>query len=183
MENLKRIGVYGISGAGKTTILEKVSKLTSNLKWLEGSKLILDVAGLELDKFKKLSEFKKYFYREKAINKAFEIQNREKINIIIDGHLAFPKGETGFENVMTKRDVIFYTDYIYLNLPPEIIFQRIQSDSLRKQNYSIKTLSNWAKFELRILKIFCKSHKLNLTILEAEDTQNTVNFICKYMRG
>jgi adenylate kinase len=77
MDNLKRIGLYGVSGTGKTTILKEVSKLTSNVIWLEGSQLVINAAGLTLEQFKKLSDKEKYFFREKAIDKAFEIQRKE----------------------------------------------------------------------------------------------------------
>jgi adenylate kinase len=182
MNNLKRIGLYGISGTGKTTILKEVAEATSNLIWLEGSRLVTDAAGLTLDKFKKLSDSEKYFYREKAIERAFEIQNKENKHIIIDGHLVFAKGENDFENVMTKADATFYTDYIYLNLPTEIILQRQQNDTVRKRNHNANTISNWKVYELKELKLFCNKNNLPLHILETADTKSTVDFICNYIR-
>jgi len=182
MKKLKRIGLYGISGTGKTTILKEVANATSNLIWLEGSRLVTDAAGLILNEFKKLSDSEKYSFREKAIERAFEIQTKENKHIIIDGHLVFSKGETDFENVMTKADETFYTDYIYLNLPTQIILQRQQSDTNRKRNYNAITISNWAAFELKELKLFCTKNNLPLHILETADTKSTVDFICNYIR-
>lgn len=181
MDNLKRIGLYGVSGTGKTTILKEVSKLTPNVIWLEGSQLVINAAGLTLEQFKKLSDTEKYFYREKAIDKAFEIQTKESKHIIIDGHLVFAKGESEFENVMTEKDKTFYTDYIYLNLPTEIILQRQQNDSYKKRNYSAKTVSNWVAFELQELKQFCNEHNLNLHILQTTDSKECVEFISNYI--
>ena len=181
MNKLKRIGLYGISGTGKTTILKEVANATSNLIWLEGSRLVTDAEGLTLEEFKKLSDSEKYFFREKAIERAFEIQTKENKHIIIDGHLVFVKGETEFENVMTKADAIFYTDYIYLNLPTEIILQRQQNDTERKRNHNANTISNWTAFELNELKLFCNNNNLPLHILETADTKQTVDFICKYI--
>ncbi len=181
MGNLKRIGLYGVSGTGKTTILKEVSKLTSNVIWLEGSQLVINSAGLTLEQFKKLSETEKYFYREKAIDKAFEIQMKEGKHIIIDGHLVFAKGESEFENVMTEKDKTFYTDYIYLNLPTETVLQRQQNDSNKKRNYTAKTISNWVAFELQELKQFCNKHNLNLHILQTTDSKKCVELICNYI--
>lgn len=181
MDNLKRIGLYGVSGTGKTTILKEVSKLTSNVIWLEGSQLVINAAGLTLEQFKKLSDKEKYFFREKAIDKAFEIQKKESKNIIIDGHLVFTKGENEFENVMTEKDKTFYTDYIYLNLPTETILQRQQNDGDKKRNHSAKTITNWVAFELQELKQFCYNNNLNLHILETTDNKECVEFICNYI--
>jgi len=181
MNKLKRIGLYGISGTGKTTILKEVANATSNLIWLEGSRLVTDAAGLTLEDFKKLSDSEKYFFREKAIERAFQIQIKENKHIIIDGHLVFAKGENDFENVMTKTDATFYTDYIYLNLPTEIILQRQQNDIDRKRNYNANTISNWAAFELKELKLFCNKNNFPFHILETADTKPTVDFICKYI--
>jgi adenylate kinase len=181
MDNLKRIGLYGVSGTGKTTILKEVSKLTSNVIWLEGSQLVINAAGLTLEQFKKLSDTEKYFYREKAIEKAFEIQTKEGKHLIIDGHLVFAKGESEFENVMTEKDKAFYTDYIYLNFPTETILQRQQNDTDKKRKYSAKTISNWVSFELQELKQFCNKHNLNLHILQTTDNKECVEFISNYI--
>jgi len=134
-----------------------------------------------LEQFKKLSDTEKYFLREKAIDKAFEIQTKESKHIIIDGHLVFAKGEIEFENVMTEKDKTFYTDYIYLNLPTETILQRQQNDSAKKRNHSAKTISNWVAFELQELKQLCKKHNLNLHILQTTDNKECVEFICNYI--
>lgn len=181
MDNLKRIGLYGVSGTGKTTILREVSKLTSNVIWLEGSQLVINAAGLTLDQFKKLSDTEKYFFREKAIETAFEIQTKECKHVIIDGHLVFAKGENEFENVMTEKDKTFYTDYIYLNLPTETILQRQHNDSDKKRNHSAKTISNWVAFELQELEQFCNKHNINLHVLQTTNSKECVDFICNYI--
>jgi hypothetical protein len=102
-------------------------------------------------------------------------------HIIIDGHLVFAKGENEFENVMTEKDKIFYTDYIYLNLPTESILQRQQNDRDKKRNHSAKTITNWVAFELQELKQFCDNNSLNLRILETTDNKECVEFICNYI--
>lgn len=181
MKNLKRIGLYGVSGIGKTTILKEVSELTSNLIWLEGSQLVIEAAGLTLENFKKLSDKEKYFFREKAIDRAFEIQAIENKHIIIDGHLVFAKGENEFENVMTEKDTSFYTDYIYLKLPIETILSRHQNDSSKKRNYSANTILNWIEFELQELKQFCNNRNLSLHILETTDKKQCAEFIHSYI--
>lgn len=178
---LKRLGLYGISGTGKTTILKELNKLTSEVIWLEGSKLVIEAAEMPLKEFKKLSDDKKYFFREKAIENAFKIQFQIKKHIVIDGHLVFPKGKDNFENVMTNKDVNFYTDYVYLDLPIEIIQKRIQNDNTRTKKHTKTLLAKWAAFELKELQKFCFEYKKPLHILKTTDKIETVNFIYNYI--
>jgi len=181
MECFKRIGLYGVSGTGKTTILKEVSKLTSKVIWLEGSQLVLNAAGLTLQNFKELPEKEKYFYREEAIENAIKIQAKENKHIIIDGHLVFAKGENQFENVMTKKDKVFYTDYIYLKLPTEIILSRQKNDKNKIRDYSGSQISKWVEFELQELRTICAEDGLNLHVLETPDQKECVEFICNYI--
>lgn len=179
MHTLKRIGFYGVSGVGKTTTLSIFSKCQSNTIWLEGTELVLEAANLSLPEFKKLPESEKYFFREKAICRAFEIQKTENQHIIIDGHLAFPKNENDFEDVMTEMDKIFYTDFIYLKLSPKIILGRQQNDILKRRNYSIETISNWIDFEVTKLQKVCFERNINLLTIESENTDDYVKSILK----
>lgn len=181
MNNYKRIGLYGVSGTGKTTIMKAVSQLVTETIWLEGSKLITNTAGLNLEFFKKLSDKEKYFYREKAIVAAEKIQNTQRKHIVIDGHMVFVKGEDNFENVMTDKDASFYTDYIYLNLPPEVIFERLQSDKSRVLKYTERVIKNWIDFELQEIVAFCKKQNVNLKILNSTNLNECVKAVCVYI--
>lgn len=179
--HLKRIGLYGVSGTGKTTVIKKVIKLMPNLVWLEGAKLVADAAGLTLDEFKNLSDEEKYFFREKAIDKAFEIQSKENKHMIIDAHFAFAEGGGAFKNVVTEKDVSFYTDCVYLKLPPETVLAQQRNDKTRQRNYSLETISNWIEFELRGLKRLCADRGLRLHIVDAESSDECADFICNHL--
>lgn len=183
MNKLRRIGLYGISGTGKTTILKQIVKKDVEVIWLEGARLVLDAARLTLDNFKRLSNEEKYFYREKAIEKAFEIQEKEKKDIIIDGHLVFAKGDNRFEHVLTSKDEQFYTEFIYLKPPIELVYQRILNDTTRKRNYTKEVLSSWMEYELNALRELCDHRNLRLNILEATELETAVAFVCKYIES
>ncbi|HRI33064.1 MAG TPA: ATP-binding protein [Saprospiraceae bacterium] len=177
MQSLKRIGLYGVSGTGKTTILKRLMQLTSSVIWLEGASLVLDAAKLTLDEFKRLPEIEKYHFREMAILNALEIQRSQKQHIIIDGHLAFAKGENEFENVMTEKDKEFYTDFIYLKLSAGTVLERQRSDFVKKRDFSLDTIIKWTEFELSELNIVCRIRNINLHIIESENNQYCVDFI------
>lgn len=181
MKHLKRIGLYGISGTGKTTILKKVVATTKEIVWLPGSDLVLRIANLSLPEFKRLPIHKKYYFREQAILSAAQIQREQNKHVIIDAHLLFPSIDGGFENAMTRQESEFYTDYIYLNLPATVIHHRLLNDTARPRNRSVEILQNWIEQEMADLKKFCQSNEATLTILENDDLNSTVQFICHYI--
>lgn len=178
MQGFKRIGLYGVSGSGKTTILKEVAKTTNKSIWLEGAALVLKAANKTLDEFKKLSLQEKQFFREKAIENAWKIQSDTKKHIIIDGHLVFAKGESDFENIMTESDANFYTDYIYLKLPAQVVLNRIQKDPSKSRNYDLITIYRWIETELQQLRDFCAQKDIPLHILSSEDLNESVKFVC-----
>lgn len=181
MKSLKRIGLYGINGTGKTTILKSVVATTSEIVWLQGSDMVLQAANISLPEFKRLSDDKKCYFREQAILNATQIQREQNKHVIIDAHLLFPSDNGGFENAMTRQDTEFYTDYIYLNLPAAIIHHRLLNDTARPRNRPIEMLQNWIENEMASLEKFCQSNGAPLTILETDDLNSTVQFICKYV--
>jgi adenylate kinase len=183
MQWLKRIGFYGVSGVGKTTILKSLMPFTANTIWLEGAAQVLKAAQLTLHDFKKLSASEKYHFRTMAIANAFEIQTENKQHLIIDGHLAFANGENEFENVMTENDKRFYTDFIYLKLAPAVILERQQQDLSRNRNYSLSTIHNWIDFELKALQKVCTERNIVLHILESENNSTCIHSILKILHN
>jgi adenylate kinase len=178
---LKRIGLYGISGTGKTTVIKGLTAITNKLIWLEGSKLVLEAAGSSPEDFRKLPSHLKYKLREKAIEKAFEIQKRENKDLIIDGHVIFAT-QNGFENAMTEKDKLFYTEYIYLMPPVGIVHSRLQADKSRKRNYSIEVIEKWMAQEVEELRSFCIANSIPIIILDHKDSQQNIHFIHDYIK-
>lgn len=183
MQLLRRVGLYGISGVGKTTTLKKLVALNSDFIWLEGANLLLDVAEINLSDFKKLSSPEKYTIRENAISKAIKIQERENKHIVIDGHLAFPKNETDFEDVMTNMDKLFYTDIVYPKVSPKIILERQQNDISKKRDYSIQTITEWIDFEINQLHKVSIEYNINFVIVESEKTEDYMKAILKTIKN
>jgi adenylate kinase len=177
MRELKRIGLYGISGIGKTTLLRSMDLMQAQTIWLEGSKLVLQSANLELSEFKRLPENEKIHHRERAISKALDIQQETQKHILIDGHLAFAKENGEFENVMTESDRRFYTDFIYLELPARIVLERQQKDLQRIRSYSLETITNWMEYEKQALSTACLETGANIHFLSDSSFERGKQFI------
>lgn len=175
---LKRVGVYGISGTGKTSIVKLVEKYSDNTIWLEGSRLVLEAANMTLEEFKRqTTDDEKYAIRERAIKIAETIQAQEQKHIVLDGHLAFVNKNGVFENVMTNQDQLFYTHFIYLKLTPKVVWSRQQNDTSKKRNYSLQTIEEWMKFEEKELLNAAMTYNINFSLLENEDLDTCVSYV------
>ncbi len=175
--DFRRVGLYGVSGCGKTTLLRDFIKTRDDYYWIEGSRAVLLPLNNDLDKFKKLSTEDKYIYREKAIDYAEEILEIEKKNIIIDGHYCFMKDKISYENVMTDKDRKFYTDFIYMDLRPELVLERQRKDKLKKRNYSLEQIKEWISFERSELKKECERCRIRFFTITGDDNISNIDMI------
>lgn len=80
----RRIGLYGVNCAGKTSVTKKIEELNPLFKFIDGSKIINIVTGGRLSDFKKMAQNDKKHYREKAIELLISIQKNEKKHLIRD---------------------------------------------------------------------------------------------------
>ena len=173
MERFKRVGLYGISGCGKTTLAKHFANKYDTYMWIPGSKPLADLVGGDISVFQKLPEEEKIRYRKKAIQNAFKMQETRKKNIIIDGHYCFFKSPN-YEVVMTDEDRKFYTDFVYMNLPAEEIFIRQENDTERKRNYTIQEIINWMNYEIEHLKNECIKFQINYFELTCTDLEESI---------
>ena len=167
-----KIGIYGISGVGKTTLIKAISKKIYNSQFFEGSKIIENLINLE--DFKKLPSHKKYKYREKVIE---FISNRlEKRYIFVDGHYSFIKGNR-FEKVITKKDINFYNHIFYIDIKSSLIKRRQLKDKTKKRNFSITDIHKWKKFEKFELRKICKKHNIKFHIINHHNIDKNIEII------
>ena len=174
---MKRIGLYGVSGIGKSTILKELVLKHPDLLWLEGAKLLLETANIDLITFKKSDDLEKMRYRENAIKQAFKIQAEEKRDVIIDGHFSFPDDANSFKSVFTSMDNAFYKDIIYLQLPPEVILKRQLSDFTRKRNHSIEQIKAWVEYEIQFVNELANKDSHAVYYLKSESLDECINYI------
>ena len=146
MKNCKyrRIGIYGISCTGKTTLAKQMEKLNPyQYKFMDGSSVINDVCEGGLAAFKKLPAEHKYQCRKAAIRYLEQLQKKEQKHLIIAGHYSFFSNDN-FEIAWTDADENFYTDIIIINDDIDTVYQRCIN--LGKK-YSKTDLKKWNHFE------------------------------------
>lgn len=160
-----RIGVYGVSRAGKSYLINKVlDKL--KVKNINGSEMLSQISGASIEDFKKLHENKKEFYRKQLISKLK--QNFSYDDLIIDGHYCFVNKDNGsYEVVFTEEDLNFYDIFLYLDTPADIILERFRSSKGFRQNLTItvRDIEAWKEYEIRELKKQCQTLDKDLIIL------------------
>ncbi|CAG8628890.1 12009_t:CDS:1 [Ambispora leptoticha] len=150
----KRIGIYGINCAGKTTVLNGLKETFEHV--YEGSELV--TRNITLEKFKKLDSESKTSLRIEAIKRLREITD----DAIVTGHFSFakvsPSNEVYFEPVMTDADRNYYTDIIYIDISPGDVYCRLQKDAKRRADRPLMTveqIKQWLDYEKKELVSNC----------------------------
>lgn len=170
------IGLYGVSGCGKTHLIKELGKHLASpaFRYYDGSLIISSVCG-SIEKFKLLSEKEKERVRERAIEKIRnECAESRKCGVVV-GHYMFwdnEEDEDG-ERVCTQKDLETYTHIIYLEVPPTIISERRRDDNERARKIvSADHLKKWQQAEKTALRRCCREHKiLFLALHHSEDNK------------
>lgn len=148
------IGLYGISGSGKSYLLQKLRQRRPEWLCLEGSDVINEIIPIEL--FKTLPPQEKESIRIKAAKKIRAI-SKGCISIVA-GHASFPasNGLEEYQDVFGTADEETYDAIIWLNADPSIVAARRQADlsSGRRERMSLspEQLTLWMKHEETLLK-------------------------------
>lgn len=163
-----RIGLYGVSGVGKSYLLDKLNQYVSSVVTLDGSTAIDQVCEGGLSAFKKMQPEEKYNLRCESIaqlDRQFFADNR---HMIVSGHYSFLTS-TGYEIAWTEADAEFYDLIIILQCSSEMHFQRCNLDHSRNRNFSQEQLDDWREFEHNELQAICAVSAIPFYSLSVEE--------------
>ncbi|EEU34817.1 uncharacterized protein NECHADRAFT_98111 [Fusarium vanettenii 77-13-4] len=163
------IGLYGISGSGKSFLLKHLQQELSPTEFalFEGSDKIASLIPGGLEAFHKLDEKCKSDLRGQAIE-AIRKESCDTGRVaIVTGHFMFwgQEDATG-QPVYTSNDLATFTHVIYLNIPIDIISQRRLNDGLKDRTaMSQEHLRRWQEAEVSKMRGVCREHHILFSVV------------------
>lgn len=173
------IGVYGIPGCGKTSVLNRLKEILDHdrFSFYEGSLVINSVVPGGLEAFDRLNQKEKEHSRLMAIRRIqVECMNNGKIGIVAGHFMFWTENEEAGLGVFTKHDAEVFTHILYLYTPPETIAQRCLDDKNKSRPlYSIVHLRRWQQEEKSALRIECYRSGILFFVLPSLQSQALMN--------
>ncbi|OJD37418.1 uracil phosphoribosyltransferase [Diplodia corticola] len=170
----KVVGIYGISGSGKTYMLNqlKLSLGAELFLFFEGSEMISTLVPGGLEAFKKSADQRKAEWRQLAIDTIGKVCTASGKSGIVTGHLMFwPDEEEEGHMVYTPNDLATFTHILYLDVPVSIVQQRHREDTGRtRPAMTERHLAKWQQAEKNQLSQLCRDHGILFSLLAPSST-------------
>src|SRR5690242_1260521 len=161
------IGLYGVSGVGKTHLLKQLAQtsLSQHLDFVDSSTLIDGFVGLA--KFSKMEAEEQDMHRAKVMSGLAKERSRLEKGIVIGGHMMFWDGATKkTSNISIKAEWETYTHMVYLQVDPKVIHQRRKNDKSRdRDTIAVENLDDWQMQERAALRKICYERRIPFTTI------------------
>lgn len=161
----KIIGIYGVSGCGKTTLINELKTQLGHQHYLyyDGSELMLSVMwpGATIVDFQQLPEPEKVKVCEQAMLQIQQDCRGAKKAAVVAGHLILRDEAGELHEVCTKTDLKSYTHIVYLEVPAdEILKRRNEDENKERPPITALEINVWQRWENLRLQKLCFENKI-----------------------
>ncbi|KAL7581094.1 hypothetical protein ACA910_005897 [Epithemia clementina (nom. ined.)] len=197
------VGIYGISGSGKSRALSMIGQARPEWRCFEGRELIEEVLrdqlGQTLDDFRGKTEADKQSIREEAI---LSVKQKYKGISVVAGHASFPVNvgnrdkapgyvaqaedqdpQLQFEDVVTKADESTFDFIMYLDKPAEKIWAQHNKDredgTRSRELFSVQEIDRWIEHEKSLLARICAENSISFVLVSDDDGNQLERYIAE----
>lgn len=168
------VGLYGISGSGKTHLLGRLSRLLDEkfFAFYEGSEVIASSIEGGLSAFHALEEEQKIWQRAHAIERIKKECVQSGKTAIVTGHfMLWAEEQKAGHPVHTRNDMDTYTHIVYIDISADQIRQNRAVDTERhRPDMSVEDLDKWQQDEKVQLRDQCYDNGILFLLLRSEPT-------------
>lgn len=176
------IGIYGVSGCGKSYLSEQLKKQLgeTTFSFYEGSEQLANMFKDNLEEFKRLAVPQQNHARSLAIDSI----RRECLKTgkagIVTGHYAFWTPNADPQVVMTEEDKRTYTHILYLRPSAETVVKQVARDSARRrQQLDAATVHGLQDFEETQLRSICRDNGILFMTIQPETSDRTTGKVLR----
>ena len=180
------IGIYGISGSGKSKALSVLAEARPEWRCLEGSQVIEQVL---LEREESMQDFssKDDSAKDAIRNRATEKLRNYRGVTVVAGHCSFPTGhspnyglhaeltvqQVAYTNVFTKGDASTYSAILYLDKKAEMVWhqrrQDCESEKRTRPALTVEMIENWMEHEKALLQRECEKNGIYFALISDDD--------------
>jgi uracil phosphoribosyltransferase/adenylate kinase/phosphoserine phosphatase len=176
------IGLYGLPGSGKTTLMHRLQQDLPGGSFLfyEGSEVIASLVQGGIDAFRDLALSEQVALRQRAIEQIKQQCIDEGRTGIVTGHFMLWSDEKGSPtSIHTGADLSTFSHIIYIDATAEEIVERCVGDGSRsRQIQSHAVIEEWARKEKSGLRYLCSRNEILFYTLPGAATVRKVVELC-----
>jgi phosphoserine phosphatase/adenylate kinase len=176
------LGVYGISGVGKTALCHVLSEASALFRVVDGSALMDELIPGGLEAFKRMSPAEKYQAREIAVQEIGTRYRNDPKHTLVSGHYSFLQPDGSYDIAWTDADGEVYDHILCLDADAGHVGAQCLRDMDRpRTSFSEAQLSAWQDVELTGLKSVCAKYDIPLSVLSESDIEGRMVEFFKHL--
>lgn len=177
------VGIYGIQGCGKTTLIERLKQQlpVEDFAFFDGSQMVASVVEGGLDTFQQMNDAMQAHHRGLAIQ-AIAQQCSESGRVgVVAGHLTLWV-EDEAKPVFTQSDLDTYTHILYVEVPATEIAEFRKKDTSRtRKEIGPRALERWQKCDKTQTKEICRQNEIMFATVPHSVIQEKTDTVEKYL--